>query len=304
VTYVFGGREERCSTTADCIAVGPDLVDAWKLDLTTGHWDRIADLPVPLHGTASVAQVGGDVYLLSSWSSAPMLRYSPGSDRWRAVPTPREVRRNHSLVTDGDVLIAVADEGTGASGLHDYVFASVRPQWLRLPIDALPRSGQRAGFLLDGELHVLARPVRVGSHPFVGATLGLASRQWRTAHPLRAGDTGTFVRADDRMFAVPITGRNLWQRDPDSGRWSVRSRAPGPIAGVIAGGQASYVGKAGWVFDLAHDEWQEMPEIPGDTVWGEVLLDGGNSVLAIGGHRSSASGIEMLTETWAWDPQR
>ncbi len=251
VTYVFGGREERCLTTADCVTVGPDLVDAWKLDVTTGHWDQLADLPVALRGEVSVAHVGSDLYLLSSCPGSSMLRYSPASDRWRAVPTPREVRRHHSLVTDGEVLIAVAGEGTAASGLHDYVFGSIKPHWRRLPIDGLPRSMQRVGFLLNDELHVLSRPVRVGSEPFVGATLGLASRQWRTAHPLRARETGTFVQADGLTFAVPITSRNLYQRDPDSGRWSVRSRAPGPIAGVLAGGQAAFVGGDGWVFDMS-----------------------------------------------------
>ncbi len=35
-----------------------------------------------------------------------------------------------------------------------------------------------------------------------------------------------------------------------------------------------------------------------------MFLDGGDSVVAVGGHRSSASGIEMLTETWVWEPQR
>ena len=120
-------------------------------------------------------------------------------------------------------------------------------------------------------------------------------------------------------------GQNGWGRrypnggilDPATGQWSSLPKGSGGRdeggVGVMAGGEAHYLGAHGWLLDLDTRNWIEIPPRPAEhaadtdegMVSGGVVASAGRSLFVFGGVRwlneTFANG-ELLADAWLWTP--
>lgn len=305
--YVLGGMRMRCIPHDEgCSGDGKKLVTSWALNTRTGTWRRIADLPdPPTRGSSSVA-LGGDLFVISPFGRGPVQQYSPDEDRWQALPVlpapsaPPMMSVAYTLVSGDGTLIALADHGTGRSTVRDFIFDSASHRWRELPVDPLPISAGRFGFVLDGRLFVYASPNTGRGGPDGAASLDLATGEWRSEVPLRLSHPIKFVRYGGTVVAVPFWGWRLLEFDRDRRTWT-RRPAPGVVGGVLAGRELTTGAWGGdqWG-DLAHGTWFELPKLPvetGDPTLVTKLASARGAVVLLAGQTGRR---EPIRQTWIW----
>jgi N-acetylneuraminic acid mutarotase len=137
------------------------LVHAY--DAGRDRWERLPDLPVPLHHTA-LAVLAGDLYAVGGYSGrrpwGPERRVwvlSPGAESWRDGPPLTAARGALAVASTGDALVAIG--GVGPDGTHRSAEAlrDLGRGWDRLPSLVTAREHLAATTGPEGVLAIAGR---------------------------------------------------------------------------------------------------------------------------------------------------
>ena len=287
-------------------------VDA--LDLTSGQWRRLKDMPVALtHANAARAQ--GSVWLAGGFEgdhpgpvTARVWRWNHAADSWSEGPPLPAPRGGGALVSVGDTLHYfggfMTDRNTDAA--DHWQLEPGAAAWQPLAPLPTPR-GHLTGIVLDGLIYAISG--NRGHDPIpidVAATerYDPAADRWETItappYPLSHNEGSTFAYGGR---IVTIGGRALSagrenQDDvmafaPASGRWSHLGHIPRRLLGAVAfaHGDAAFAGFGAinnnnptnprlWRSEL-RDAWRLAEALPLDL--GEVAAGIiGNSMYVVG----------------------
>jgi hypothetical protein len=312
--FVFGGSSLLCPPGADCaLPPDPPFTDGAILDLATGSWTPMADLPSSLILTATVV-VGDDIYGLGRCGgpqdcpgATRFLRYNTTEDTWQELPL-LAAAGSFRLVALGEDVVAYAttDElGPVADQLYDVAAGA----WHPLPDDPLPPVYDRFAVAFDGQLLLFGSPLGGGSTKVVAA-LDPTAQSWES---LRESGTQGFQawRIGSEIVLNPHFGLSAegGVYDPVEKQWSNLPEGPaaetwnGDMAGVVGSDEATFEYAYGWVLDSTTDTWIEIPPRPGSTTTSDSTIAAvGTSLVVFGGQRWTGSNGELLNEIWRWNP--
>jgi N-acetylneuraminic acid mutarotase len=141
--YVFGGWT--CNLCADR--------RAFRYDVRSGSWIRLADAPIPIYG--GVARVlGGQIYMTTGnccGSTNALLVYDPATNRWTRLAGPPHA---HDFPAGGGVIAGkfYVAGGEGAHGSLD-VYDPATNAWIAMA--TMPAQRQHgSGVVIDGKLYI------------------------------------------------------------------------------------------------------------------------------------------------------
>ena len=265
---VFGGSEEPCPPTADCVFGRPALRDGASFHPVSGSWRSIADAPVPID-QASAALVGRVVYMwVPGFASVPesrraFLSYDIAADEWNELALPPRGRGAfRRLVAARDRVIAYLDS-------HEGVHKTDLP---------------------SGEWRVLPVSESIGTGPWM----------WindRAVYPALGGADGGRTNGWDRTY--PYGGI----LDPATGEWSELPPLPAEglefTAGVVGSSEAAIFAHDSWILDLETERWLRPPNLDGGSVEGRSTVWAGDRAIAFGGVDWSKRGGELLADAWS-----
>jgi hypothetical protein len=299
---------------------------------------------VAVPGTGGRSASRSIVYLWSPGSPRTgereaFLSYNLDSGTWDALPKPPVGRGQACCEITAAGNRIVAYPGTDEWGeVSDYIFDPSARRWARLPPDPLSPSFGRSMVwsgsdlvLFDHEL--VPQPGSETPSLTRAAVLDLESGRWRRLPDSQTLGVGEFFAVGGRLVIPSLGwadgGENAWGRrypnggilDPATGRWSSLPKGPSGRdewgAGVMAAGEAHYVGDHGWLLDLDTRSWIEVPQRPGSddtdlsdeaeaqTVTGDAIAAAGRSLFVFGGVRwlnGTHLDGELLADAWLWTP--
>ena len=312
--FVFGGSSLLCPPGADCaLPFEPPFTDGAILDLATGSWTPMADLPSSLMLTATVV-VGDDIYALGQCGGPQdcpgarrFFRYSTTEDTWQELPL-LAAAGSFRLIGLGDDVVAYAttDElGPIADQLYDVAAGA----WHALPDDPLPPVYDRFAVAFDGQLLLFGSPLGGGSTKVLAA-FDPTAQGWE---PLPESGTQGFQawRSGSEIVLNPHFGPSAegGLYDPVEKQWSNLPEEPASetwnrdMAGVIGSDEATFEYADGWVLDSTTNTWIEIPPRPGSTTTSDSTIAAvGTGLVVFGGQRWTGSNGELLNEIWRWNP--
>jgi hypothetical protein len=208
-----------------------------RYDLRRDRWARVRGLPLGLNH-ASAAAYRGKLYVVGGYraantvaqESAALLRYDPGTDRWKRLRDMPTARGAMAVGVVGGRLYAAggAAAGHALATLEIYDFATGR--WHRGTDMAVARE-HLAGVGLDGRFYALA-----------GRTT--------------AGNLAVVERYDP--------SRRRWERLPDmhKARGGIAAATPSGRVVVVGGEEAAGTIAEVEGYDPARRRWSALPSLP------------------------------------------
>ncbi len=316
--WVLGGEGGApCPPTADC-AAGPDLTDGAVLDLETGTWRVLRDVPAGVDAYAAV--LGDVVYYRVGDHGLRAFDLDEPRRSW-AVATEGE-ERGDSFVADGARLIAYS--GSDEDGAHaDYAYAPSTGHWTRLPDDPLGPSFDRVLTPTPDGLVLTAK--RLVPDPGVtpsfvrAAVLDRATNRWRTLPDSDQIGGWRWHWTGDRLVDTSLGGAdggesNGYGRtipyggvlDPATGAWSRLPHAPKQLTGgwPVEAADGPQVAAEGYLYDDDQESWRRVPhpdgapQAPGPATWS------GGRLVVVGGVYDDRGWTEAAVsrDIWAWEP--
>ncbi|HYN90630.1 MAG TPA: kelch repeat-containing protein [Thermoleophilaceae bacterium] len=228
--YVVGGFQPGGATSA--------AVE--RYDIRRRRWSRVRRMPLALNHTTAVAN-RGLLYVHGGYRGASdlsqptgaLLRYDPGSGRWRRLPSAPTPRAAHAAAVVGGRLYVAggANDSGSLRSLEVYDFA--RRRWSSGPSFPGPARNHTTGVASGGRFYVLAG--RDAANLAAAERYDPRRRVWERLPDLRTPRGGiASVRLRDGRIVVfggedfggsgDSTIRPVELFDPRSGRWS---RLPG-----------------------------------------------------------------------------
>ncbi len=256
--YAAGGLVRRQTTAA-----------FERYDPAADRWQRLADLPLPLHHLGMDA-LGGRIYVTGGYSGgfsadyAATWAYDPASDRWTRLANMPGARAAHAMVALDGRLYVVG--GVGAASSELWVYDPAADSWASAPAPLPTRREHLAAVALDGRLAVVAG-------------------RWRRAN----------------LSLIEIY-------DPARGTWTRARDMPTPRGGLVASVVAGRVHVTGGeafsprqtfaqheVYDPATNSWSAEPDLP-SARHGLGSATVGGRWYVIGGGRQAGFAISDLVE--------
>jgi N-acetylneuraminic acid mutarotase len=256
-----------------------DVALVHRYDPATDRWNEVASLPFPLSHTEPGTFVRDGRIIVVGGRSRPdrhdtmrsVLEYSPGEDRWRALPPLPAGRFAPFARVVGDDLIV----GTGATGTHT---PQAGPLWIgnwagRWQLgDSMPVPlGEVAGGVIGNQLYL------VGQGDRATLALDLASGLWAHAdrHPARISP-GHHSAAEVVNGKLYLLGGISWSNgpvvqifDPVTDSWSLGPPMlfpTGSAASAVIGGAIYLAG--GIVGDTTTRQAARLDPVSG--VWTRI----------------------------------
>jgi N-acetylneuraminic acid mutarotase len=251
--YVVGGFER---------ASGGTVATVERYDIRRDRWRLVRDMPVALNHPTAVAH-RGLLYVHGGYRardgladpSAALLRYSPGSGRWRRLPSSPGPRAAHALAAiDGRLYAAGGANDTGSLRTLD-VYDIARRRWSRGPAFPGPPRNHTTGVAAGGRFYVLGG--RDAGNFTAAERYDPRRERWEELPPLRVARGGiASVRLRDGRIVV-LGGERLEPGgttiaevelfDPRRGRWRALPdmRTPRHGLGAVALGRRVYAIEGG-----------------------------------------------------------
>lgn len=257
------------------------------LDLETGKWTPLADLPVARHHPQLVS-VNGALHCIGGFQSGPeggwqmqntAWRYDAVGDAWLPAPSLPVVNGESSGgIIRGKLYLAGGRQPSGTRNLdwNDHTDVGTLlcfdgARWEVLASMPTARNSAIAG-VLDGRLHVVAGRTVDGGNTAVHEVYDPGTDRWETLAPM--------PRAQGGLASGVVDGKLY----TFGGEW-------------FDNGGGVY--EDAWVYDPRDDRWSAIEDMPkprhglgGVTVGSDIYLIGG--ALERGGSRTSAA-VEIYT---------
>jgi N-acetylneuraminic acid mutarotase len=253
--YVFGGRG---MTSADAY-----MRSAQALDVVSGEWSPIADLPHPGYGGYATA-IDGTIYIVDGFSGSgrfsTLWAYDPISDRYVAKAALPEGIEYGAGATIGSRIYLIAGVLDDSNRIRQavYRYDPTTDSWSEFgsaPLDAR----QPTAATIDGAIYIVGSYFGPGETKMAfSGTIGDSSIVWsRIAdYPSGIGGAvsgslgGKLYVAEGYPGTAPTPTSALFRYDPDASVWSRSYLLPVPSAqGTISmpgdGSSLYYVGGYG-----------------------------------------------------------
>jgi N-acetylneuraminic acid mutarotase len=241
--YVVGGFERRTGVTTAAVE---------RYDIRRDRWRRVRSMPLGLNHAAAVAYhsrlyVHGGYRGRRDLSSATpaLLRYDPGRNRWRRLPSSPTPRAAHAAAVLGGRLYVAGGANAGGSLRSMEIYDFARRRWRRGPSFRGPARNHTTGTATGGYFYVLAG--RDERNFRVAERYDPRRRRWQRLPSLRKarGGIASVPLRDGRVVvfggeeaAGTIAEVELY--DPRTRRWRPLPRMLTPrhgLGGVSLGGR-------------------------------------------------------------------
>lgn len=266
---VGGGFEARAPRVASLADLAPTAaVHAFRPGARA--WERLPDLPVPLHHPLLVGHLGR-LWCIGGFTSSPGAQWrmerrvwtlARGASRWEeGPPLPRPQAEAVAGVVGGRLLVAAGRTPMEAANANYADHGDTQDCWLLSadgqrwePGPRVPRGVNSAAFaVLDGRLHMVG-----GRYATGGQILNVADHQvydpagsaWTSRAPLpapRGGHAAAVALGRLYAFGGESFGRNpavhpeVFVYDPRADRWQEVARMPEGRHGLGAVGVAGRI---------------------------------------------------------------
>lgn len=266
---VAGGFEAKGSTVASLSDLAPTAaVHSFRPGARA--WERLPDLPLPLHHPLLVAQ-GARLWCIGGFSSRPNALWrmeqrafilARGAARWEeGPPLPRPHAEAVGAVLAGRLVVGLGRTPMEAANASYSDHGDTQETWLLKPDGSGWEPGPRAplgvnsaAFVADGpRLHVLG-----GRYSTGGRILSIAAHQildsatwtWRQAAPMpapRGGHAAAIAAGRLHVFGgetfegTPAAHATVFRYDPRTDRWDEPATMPTPRHGLGALGLAGRI---------------------------------------------------------------
>jgi N-acetylneuraminic acid mutarotase len=268
--YVVGGFEE---------ASGGTVAAVERYDIRQGSWRRVAPMPVGLNHPTAVAY-RGRLYVHGGYEgaagltepSAALLRYDPGTDRWRRLPDSPTPRAAHAAAVIGRRLFVAggANDSGSLRSLEIYDFG--RRRWSSGPSFPGPARNHTTGVASGGRFYVLAG--RDAGNLAAAERYDPRRRAWQELPPLRtprggiaAGrlrDGRIVVFGGEELTPGGTTIASVELFDPRTMRWRALPdlRTPRHGLGGVALGRRVYAIEGGTSPGFSFSNAIEFLDVP------------------------------------------
>jgi N-acetylneuraminic acid mutarotase len=160
-----------------------------RYDIRRRRWSRVRPMPLALNHTTAVAY-RGRLYVHGGYRgdglSVPtgaLLRYDPGTGRWRRLPAARTPRAAHAAAVVGRRLFVAGGSGESGSLRSLEVYDFARRRWSRAPSFPGPARNHTTGVASGGRFYVLAG--RDSVNLTAAERYNPRRRRWERLPPLR-----------------------------------------------------------------------------------------------------------------------
>jgi N-acetylneuraminic acid mutarotase len=261
---VAGGFEAKGGTVSSLADLAPtNAVHSFRPGAR--KWERLPDLPLPLHHPMLVAN-GGRLFCIGGFSSAPgavwrmerrVLVLARGAARWEeGPPLPRPQAEAVGAVVAGRLVLALGRTPMEAANANYFDHGDTDALWLLSPDGTAWEAGPRAPRALNstafgvinGRLHIVGGRYTTGGQIITTPTHQIwDGTQWREAAPMpapRAGHAAAVIAGQLWAFGgesfegTPTAHPSIFRYDPRTDRWDEPAQLPTPRHGLGAVGLA------------------------------------------------------------------
>ncbi|MBA3261540.1 MAG: galactose oxidase [Thermoleophilaceae bacterium] len=223
--YVVGGFERASALTSAAVE---------RYDIRRERWTRVRDMPVGLNHPTAVAYRGA-VYVHGGYEAerglteptGVLLRYEPGRNRWRRLPSSPTPRAAHATAVIGHRLYVAAGANDAGSLRTLEVYDFERKRWSDGPSFPGPARNHTTGVASGGRFYVLAG--RDAGNFTAAERYDPRRRAWERLPPLhtprggiasvRLSDGRIVVFGGERLEPGGTTIAEVELFDPRSRRW-------------------------------------------------------------------------------------